>query len=230
MSRIALCGFQHETNTFAPLPADYAGFELAGGWPRLSRGEALIPAVQGINLPAWGFIEAGRRAGWDLVPLLWASATPSAQVTCDAFERIAGMILEDLESALPVDGVFLDLHGAMVMEHHDDGEGELLRRVRAAVGPDTPVIASLDLHANGTPGMAALADRLVIYRTYPHVDMAATGARAAEEMAWFLAGSAGREKGFRQIPFLMPLTLGCTLVDPARAIYRRLDQLEADRG
>jgi microcystin degradation protein MlrC len=228
--RIAVGGFQHETNTFAPVPATYATFELADGWPALSRGPALIPAVEGINIPASGFIEEGRKAGWDLIPLLWASATPSAQVTSDAFERISSMILEDLAAALPVDGVYLDLHGAMVTEQYDDGEGELLRRVRAVIGPDTPLIVSLDLHANVTPLMAELADRLVIYRTYPHIDMSATGARAAGEMARFLAGTAGRAKVFRQIPFLIPLTLGCTLVDPAGAIYRRLEALEARAG
>ncbi len=228
--RIAVGGFQHETNTFAPYPATYEAFELADGWPGLSRGPALIPAVQDINIPAWGFIEEGQKAGWELVPLVWTSASPSAQVTDEAFERISGMILDDLAAALPVDGVYLDLHGAMVTEKHDDGEGELLRRVRALIGPDLPLIVSLDLHANVTPLMAELTDRLVIYRTYPHVDMAATGARAAREMALFLNGAAGRIKAFRQIPFLIPLTLGCTLVDPAGAIYRRLEELEASAG
>ena len=84
---------------------------------------------------------------------------------------------------MPVDGVYLDLHGAMVTEQYDDGEGELLRRVRAVIGPDMPLIVSLDLHANVTPLMAELADRLVIYRTYPHIDMSATGARAARNRA-----------------------------------------------
>ena len=228
--RIAVGGFQHETNTFAPVPATFAAFELADGWPGLSRGPALIPAVEGINIPAWGFIDEGQKAGWDLIPLLWASATPSAPVTADAFERIASMILEDLAAALPVDGFYLDLHGAMMTDHYDDGEGELLRRVREVIGPDVPLIVSLDLHANVTPLMVEQADRLVIFRTYPHIDMAATGARAAGEMAQFLAGTAGRAKVFRQIPFLIPITLGCTLVDPAAAIYRRLEELETRAG
>ena len=228
--RIAVGGFQHETNTFAPVPATFAAFELADGWPGLSRGASLIPAVEGINIPAWGFIEEGQKAGWDLVPLLWASATPSAQVTADAFERISSMILEDLAAALPVDGVYLDLHGAMVTDRHDDGEGELLRRVREIIGPGVPLIASLDLHANVTPLMVEQADRLVIFRTYPHIDMSATGARAAGEMAQFLAGTAGRAKAFRQMPFLIPITLGCTLVDPMAAIYRRLEELETQAG
>ena len=98
-----------------------------------------------------------------------------------AFERIAGRLVEAIRAALPLDGVVLDLHGAMVCTHLDDGEGELLARVRDAIGPDVPVVASLDLHANvhrthGGGGRTSWRP----YRTYPHVDMAATGARAAE--------------------------------------------------
>ena len=182
MPKVAVGGFQHETNTFAPVKATFEAFEKADGWPGLSRGESLFNAVDGINIPAAGFIEVAKSAGWDLYPTLWTSASPSAQVTVEAFERISGMILQDIESAMPLDAVYLDLHGAMVAEHHDDGEGELLRRVRSVIGPDVPLIVSLDLHANVTPLMAELADRLVIYRTYPRIDMADTGTRAAREL------------------------------------------------
>ncbi|MCK3547215.1 M81 family metallopeptidase, partial [Escherichia coli] len=82
-------------------------------------------------------------------------------VTEDAFERISALILQGLKAAMPLDGVYLDLHGAMVTEHLDDGEGELLKRVRALVGADVPVVASLDLHANMTPAMVRYADALV---------------------------------------------------------------------
>jgi microcystin degradation protein MlrC len=96
MARIAFGGFQHETNTFAPSPATFADFERAGGWPGLTRGEALFAAVAGVNIPIAGFIEEARQLGHELLPLSWAQATPSAQVTDDAFERITGQILEDL--------------------------------------------------------------------------------------------------------------------------------------
>ena len=96
-------------------------------------------------------------------------------VTEHAFEHIAGLILEGLESAPPYDAVYLCLHGAMVTEHLEDGEGELLRRVRALIGPEMPLVSSLDLHSNTTPLMIEHADLLVAYRTYPHVDMADTG-------------------------------------------------------
>ena len=138
MARIAIGGFQHETNTFAPSKADYAAFEEGGGWPGVQYGDALFPAVEGANIPAAGAIRALRARGHALVGTAWAAASPSAHVTGEAFERIAGELVSRLAAALPVDGVYLDLHGAMVVETFDDGEGELLRRVRQALGPRVP--------------------------------------------------------------------------------------------
>jgi microcystin degradation protein MlrC len=187
MGRIAIGGMQHETNTFAPSKADYDAFLQGGGWPSIQHGESMIEAVAGANIPLQGAIVALRGAGHGLVPLTWAAASPSAHVTTRAFEDIVGDMLARLRGAGRVDGVYLDLHGAMVTEQHDDGEGELLRRVREVVGPGVPVVASLDLHANVTRAMVRHADALSIYRTYPHVDMAETGARAAGLLMRMLA-------------------------------------------
>ncbi len=223
--RIAVGGFHHETNTFAPTKASFEMFRRSDGWPGLCRGEALFADTAGINLPVTGFLEAARASGRDFAPLVWANASPSAEVEEEAYERIAGMMIDDLRSAGPVDAVYLDLHGAMVAEHLEDGEGELLRRVRAVVGPDVPVVASLDLHANVSPSMVRHADALVVFRTYPHVDMADTGARTARLLERILAE--GRPaKGFRQIPFLIPLTAQCTLVEPALGLYAGLAEQE----
>ena len=227
MARIAVGGFLHETNTFAPVKADYRAFAEPGGWPGLTRGPSLLGAFPGMNLSIAGFIEAARAQGHELVPLAWAQAVPSAHVTEDAFERIAGAILEDLEAALPLEAVYLDLHGAMVSEHLEDGEGELLARVRGLVGPGVPLVASLDLHANVTARMMETADILVAYRTYPHVDMAETGTRAAGLLARLLGGESFAGKAFRKLPFLIPLQAGCTMIDPARSLYARLEELEA---
>lgn len=229
--RIAVGGFQHETNTFAPRQAAYADFVRAGGWPGLTRGEAMFEDVVGINIPIAGFIQEAQTLGHELRPLSWASTEPSAHVTEDAFERIAGQIVEDLREMRDLDAVYLDLHGAMVTEHLEDGEGELLRRVRSVVGPEMPLVTSLDLHANITPEMVARADTMIAYRTYPHVDMAATGARVARHLDRLLDGAGkngnGRQhKAFRQLPFLMQLTAGCTFHDPARGLYEQLEALE----
>jgi microcystin degradation protein MlrC len=225
MARIAVGGFQHETNTFAPTKARFEHFEMADGWPALTTGPELFDAVKGINLPAAGFVDAARAAGHQLVPLLWCSATPLAHVEQDAYERIAAMMLDELRRAGPLDAIYLDLHGAMVTEHLEDGEGELLRRIRGLVGPDLPVVASLDLHANITADMVARATALEAFRSYPHVDMAETGARAAVLVDRILREGAPA-KALRKPPFLIPLVWQCTMIEPAATIYRELAALE----
>lgn len=224
--RIAVGGFQHETNTFAPSKAPYEAFVRGGGWPPLLRGDGVFDGTAGINLPIAGAVEALRKARHTLVPTAWAAASPSAHVTEDAFERIAADIVEPLRRAGPLDGVYLDLHGAMVTEHLDDGEGELLARVRAAVGPDVPIVASLDLHANVTAAMLRHADAMVAYRTYPHVDMAETGARAAHLLMRRLDGAPREHVAVRRVPFLIPLGSQCTMLEPMASVYGELPRHE----
>ncbi len=229
MARIAVGGFQHETNTFAPTKADLDVFVAGGAWPGLCEGKEVFEKTAGINLPVAGFTQAALGAGHDLVGLAWAAAEPSDVVTERAFETIAGKIADRLAAAGRVDALYLDLHGAMVAEHLPDGEGALLSRLRAQLGSDLPIVASLDLHANVSPEMVENANFLTIFRTYPHIDMAETGART---MAWLdrlLAGGLGH-KGYRQIPFLIPLTAGCTMQEPAASLYRRLAEMERDSG
>ena len=226
--RIAIGGFQHETNTFAPSMATFENFEREGGWPGLRRGGAILETMVARNLPIAGFIEQMKGSRHQLLPTAWAAAEPSAHVTRDAFERIAAMIVDGVRDAQP-DAVYLDLHGAMVAEHLDDGEGELLARVRARVGPGTPIVASLDLHANVTQRMLDCADLMVAYRTYPHVDMAETGARAAFALAQRLDGMARPHCASRRIPFLIPLTAQSTDLQPSQAIYQTLAKHESAR-
>jgi len=228
MSRIVYGGFQHETNTFAPDKADWQAFLIGGGWPGLVSGADVWPAISGANIPAAGFVQAALEAGDTVVPTTWCAASPSAHVTRDAYERIAGLILDGIRAALPVDAVYLDLHGAMVAEHHDDGEGELLSRVRALIGPDVPLIATLDLHANVTRRMLETADALVAYRTYPHVDMAATGQRAHRLLQTRLAAGRRPAMAMRRLDFLVPICWQCTDIEPAKGLYALLEQIEAD--
>ncbi|MEH3087764.1 MAG: M81 family metallopeptidase [Xylophilus ampelinus] len=226
MAKIVYGGFQHETNTFAPDLADWAAFQAGGGWPGLVSGERLWDAIHGANIPAAGFVQAALDAGDTVVPTTWCAASPSAHVERDAYERIAGMILDGIRQAMPVDAVYLDLHGAMVAQHVDDGEGELLRRVRALVGPRIPVVATLDLHANVTERMLREADLLVAYRTYPHVDMAETGTRAHRLLRERLQAGRRPALAVRRLPYLVPICWQCTDIEPAKALYRQLAERE----
>ncbi len=225
--RIAIGGFQHETNTFAPSKATFERFERGEGWPPLMRGTDIPEAVAGINIPIAGFISAMKGSRHTLVPTTWAAASPSAHVTEDAFERITGMIVDDLKAAMPVDAVYLDVHGAMVTEHLDDGEGELLARVRAVVGDNVPIVTSLDLHVNITQRMQENATAMIAYRTYPHVDMADTGGRVAEFLKRLLNGAPRPHLASVRLPFLIPLQAQSTMMEPNSSIYRELERLEA---
>jgi microcystin degradation protein MlrC len=222
MARIAIGGMQHETNTFAPSRADYGAFEAGGGWPGVQYGEPVFGAVAGANIPAAGAIDALRAQGHSLVATAWGAASPSAHVTTDAFERIVGGLILELKKQLPVDGVYLDLHGAMVTEAHDDGEGEILRRVREAVGPRVPIAASLDLHCNFTKAMFDRCDALVAYRTYPHVDMAATGALAANLLDRMIRTGKPLAKHWRALDYLTGLPSQCSFIDPCKTLYEDL--------
>ena len=222
--KILIAGFQHETNTFAPSPATYESFVRGEGHPAMARGDAVL-AIRDVNLPIGGFIQASERQGHTLLPVIWTAASPSAQVTEDAYERIAGEIVAAAGEG-GFDAIYLDLHGAMVAQHVDDGEGELLARIRAKVGPSVPVVASLDLHANVTERMLASADALVAYRTYPHVDMADTGARAERLLVRLLDERKPLVRAARRLPFLIPINGMCTMLEPARSIYEALGTLE----
>lgn len=227
--KILVAGFQHETNTFSPIAARYEDFERADLWPPLLLGEDMFDGLKGINLPCPGFIEEARHHGHELVPILWCSAEPSGPVEDAAFERIAGMICARVKQEPNVDALYLDLHGAMATQSHQDAEGELLARLRALLGPQCPIVVSLDFHANISPAMFEMADLISVYRTYPHVDMFETGQRAYHYLQrWFAGGL--RHKGFRQVPYLIPLSAQCTQQAPNRQLYRFLEHCEAQNG
>ena len=225
--RVAMAGFLHETNTFAPEPADMAAFKAGGGYVPMVGGPAMIDAFQEVNLGMTGALKVAGDSGWDVVPVLWAGAIPSAPVTQDAFDTILGEILDGLRAAGPLDGVFLDLHGAMVATHHDDGEGEIARQVRALVGPDVPIAAALDLHGNISEEFVNTVDVLAGFRTYPHIDMADTGAAAARLLDHVMQTGTRPAKAFRRMSYLVPIPFQTTDMQPAKGLYENLTEVEA---
>lgn len=216
--RIAVAGFQHESNSFSPIPTEFADFEMADGWPALTRGADILDIFPPLNIPIGGFLRTGL---FDPVPIAWASAEPSGPVADEAFEKMAAILCDGIRAAGPLEGIYLDLHGAMVTASEEDGEGALLRILRRVVGPTLPIAVSLDMHANITREMVDLADVMTVYRTYPHVDMADTGARCAALLAARLEHGP-LVKAFRKLPFLIPLTSQCTEDEPVRSIFAEL--------
>ncbi len=232
MPRILIAGYQHETNTFAPSLADWAAFNRGEAFPAFVRGAAMQAQLAAVNIPIGGFIEFASSQGWALLPSCWAGAIPSSYVTRESFERIASAICEDVVDALTtgLDAIYLDLHGAAVAEQAFDSEGELLGRLRAIVGPQLPIVASLDLHANVTPRMLRDADAMVAYRSYPHLDMAATGMLAGQML--LRRFKAGRKETLHahRLPFLIPLNAQSTWLQPAQGLYETLQALDRQYG
>lgn len=226
MARFALAGFIHETNTFSPLPTNYQDFDNLGSpIARLLRGKEMFQFLgKRINNAACGFTTQVLSSGDEVVPLLWSAAEPANQVSINAFERIMAMIISGLSDQGPYDGVFLDLHGAMVYEGFNDGETEILRRVGAIVG-GIPIVTSLDLHGNISLRSIELASAMIGYRTYPHVDMFETGVRCAKMMQ-YLFQAKPLYKAFRQVPFLIPLSLQSTDMNPCKRIYPLINEIE----
>ena len=216
MARIAIGGLQHETNTFMPTETDYDYFCQHRDRPPLSRGSDVEKWLTGGTFGMSGFL-AKMAEAHDLVPLAWAGGGAGGMVTDDAFERIAGEIVDALSRQMPVDAVYLDQHGAMVTRHFQDADGELLRRVRACVGPDVPIVASLDYHANISPLMVENADALVAYRTYPHIDRAETGERAAEKLTAMLERGRPAGRALRNLDFILPSHQQPTEMEPTRS-------------
>ncbi len=226
MARIGVAGLLHETNTFAHSRATLNDFLIADAWPPLLRGDDLISGVRGQNIPSAGFI-AATTTQHQIVPLLWASANPSGVVTNEAYETLWRWFEQALRDAGQLDALFLDLHGAMVTEHCDDGEGEWLQRVRAIVGAELPIIVTLDFHANISARMITLSDQLLVYRSYPHIDMATTGARAAHVLPRLLTGKRWH-KHWIKLPFQIPLPWQSTLLEPMASIIAQCQQPHDD--
>jgi microcystin degradation protein MlrC len=227
MSRIAVGGFQHESNSFVTPLTNFAYFNTHRDRPPLVRGADVLSWLGETSFALSGFLKSIGR-NHEIAPLLWTSGGAGGPVTDDAYERITGELVGRLSQAMPVDAVYLDLHGAMVATCCEDGEGELLRRVRAAVGPATPIAISLDYHANVTPEMVEHADSIVAYRTYPHVDRPETGAFAARALAVLIERGRPPGRALRKLPFLIPLNDQCTLVEPSRTVVARTVVAEGD--
>jgi microcystin degradation protein MlrC len=227
--RIAVGGFLHESTTFVDQPTTWDDFARAGPWPGACEGEAMLKTLDGLNLGVSGFIDEARKSGHSIVPVAWGMAMPAGPVTAHAFERMSAALVDGYRRS-GADVIFVELHGAMVADDFDDAEGELLRRIRAVVGPDVPVVGTLDLHVNMSDTMVETTNLLSAYRTYPHVDWGETGRRVARWLDRTRSWGEKPAKAMRRMPFLIPVTAGCSLISPVKELYQQLEAIEAETG
>ena len=215
----------HETNTFSSIPTDRRQFEAHD----LRYGGELLEAYRDTGTCLGGMIAAARARSIDLAPSLAAVASPAGRVTKEFYAEARDRLLADLRTAGRLDGVLLDLHGAMVVEGLDDGEGDLLSAVRAAVGA-MPIAVTLDFHANVTRAMVEAATLLHGYKTYPHIDMDARGREATERLREVVTGRLHPTIAFRQPPLLPPIAGQRTARGPMRHLYDLADAMERRPG
>jgi microcystin degradation protein MlrC len=208
--RIAIGQLWQETNTLNPLPTTRADFEAVG----VVRGQALVETMADTN-ELGGFIQSLR--AWpespEIVGLVRLPAWPAGQATADTFAWLRDELVGALRAALPVDAVLLALHGALAADGAPDVEGEVLQAYRGLLGPDVPLVATLDLHANVTERMVRAAGALVLFHTAPHIDVFETGQRGAAVLRRILDG-ARPVTAFQKLPLVVPAERANTQ-DPA---------------
>lgn len=212
--RVAIGGLMHESNTFAGLATDLAAFESGG----LEVGDGIFERWGEAHHEVGGFFEASRTFRFEPVPTLMGWATPAGPVTAAAYHELLDRLLRRLDAAAPVDAVLLALHGAMVVEGIDDADGHTLERVRERIGPDRPLVATLDYHANVSPKMVAMSSALVAYQTYPHLDQRQCGTTAGLLACAVLEGAIRPTQALRKPPLLVHLLAQETEREPMRSI------------
>ncbi|MFN0186571.1 MAG: M81 family metallopeptidase [Aquabacterium sp.] len=222
--RIFTATLATETNTFAPLPSGLKAWKEERGYYPAGTHPDRMTLFAG---PLWALLEAAPARGWTVVEGMVAFAQPGGTTTRAAWDALREELLADLRAALPVRMVLLGLHGAMVADGCDDCEGELLRQVRAIVGPDVVVGAELDPHHHLTPAMVDNADLLIAFKEYPHTDVLERG----RELVALCAATA--EGGIRPRPYVADpkmITMIHTTRQPTRGFVDRLMALEGRDG
>src|SRR5256886_4151730 len=214
--KIVVAMMMHETNTFSPVPTPLASF-------RPLAGAAAIEEFRDTNTQLGGFLGVAQKAGAEIVVPVAGGAHPSGYVEKSAYEDMAEAIVGAVRGGC--DAAFLALHGAMVAEHTDDGEGELLRRVRA-VAPRLPIAVGLDFHAHMTSRMIDNATVITGYRTYPHVDMAETAARAGRTLLRALDGEVAPVIAWASRPMMTSTLEHTPSRQPMKDIMDRADAAE----
>ena len=219
--RVVIAQMKHETNTYSPVPTPLSRFTAGGTVPL--EGRAAYEAYKGTGSAIGAFIDLAEEAGAEISIPVAANAWPSGPVEDAAYEHIVERICADV--AQGCDAVLLDLHGAMVTQSHEDGEGELLRRLRV-INSDVPIGVALDMHANFYPAIAEHATAVAGYQTYPHIDMDGTGMRAGQAIFALLAGRAKPTMAWGNRPMLPHVMRQASEDEPNRRLQQRCIEME----
>ena len=221
--RILIAMMKHETNTFSPIPADWKRFEDWG----VHFGADARAAYEGTAMPMGAYIELAKSIGAEIVTPVAAEAMPSGLVTKEAYEKLAGAILDEVRNG--VDAAMLDLHGAMVSEVTPDGEGTLLERIRE-IDPDLPIAVTLDLHCNLTDKIVSNCTTLIGYKTYPHVDMYEVGTQIGQALLDAMDGKIKPVMSWGNVPLLSQTLCQGTDDEPMATLIRLCQEAEKEEG
>ena len=217
--KILIATMSHETNTFSPVPTDLNRF---GGGQAPLEGDAALNAIRGTHTAMGGLIEVAEQHGVEIITGIAASAPPSGPVHDDAYQIMSDKISR---AAKGCDGILLELHGAMVTNSYDDGEGTLLSRLRRE-NPGIPIGVALDMHTNLYPEMVDNATCIAGFQTYPHVDMKETGLRAAGVLLNSLEGNVNPTMAWGNVPMLPHVMRQGTGDEPNKSLQQRAKQME----
>ena len=223
MPIIAIGGIMHESNTFSPVPTDLAAFEAG----TLAVGDEIFNIWSGAHHEIGGFIQGASEYGYELYPTQMTSAMPAGPVTDNAFNELVDSLIQRIQSKQELDGVLLALHGAMVVESYPDGDGEVLRRLRTALGADFPIVTTLDHHTNVSEQMVAESTALVIYKTNPHIDQRERGLQAAELLMRIIHKEVNPTQALAKPPMLINMLHQNTSVPPMRPILEEAKKRES---
>ncbi len=226
--RIVTGGIAQETNTFQWEPTTLADFQK--GSSRIERGQQILDLAH-TNLIYGGIVSEAQAQGVDLIATTYGHAVPGGRVSREAFETMRDEILDGIRAALPVDGVILGIHGAMALEHNDDGEGPLITAVRELVGPDVPIVAPLDLHTNLSDEMMAEANAFIGYKEYPHIDMRETGQAAMQLLIRTIKGEVNPVMAHVRVPLIAPnQSMVTTWQSALKKVIDRAVEIESEPG
>jgi len=225
--KVALLSIYHESNTFVEKPTILTDFDNR----RNLRGrDAIRKEYQDAHHEIGGMMEVMDKEGIEVIPVLVAEALPGGTITAETYHKLLQDMLAGLDEILPVDACLVIPHGAGVSEDFPDMDGHWLSKVREKLGPEIPIVGTLDLHANVSSLMVSSTNALVSYKENPHVDMRQTGIKSGKLLVDMLNGKTNPKQVLVQVPLAISIEQQLTINEPCKSLYSYADQLASEKG